>query len=221
MRVTTMHTKPQLNTVNNGGIQSNFKDKIFQVIWELKKQGLSPYTIENINKRLKVLSKKCDINNPEQVREYVAKINQKDGYKRALCYAYNKYVQFHKLSWTKPIYYQTQKLPKIPLLKDINTIISNASKKLATAISISLDTGLRPIELTNLTLKHLDLNKGIIYPETAKHGTPRALKIKKETLNILNNYIETKNLNINQKRATQTCCPFFPLDIFSIHCIIL
>jgi integrase/recombinase XerD len=108
-------------------------------------------------------------------------------------------VQVHGLQWKKPIYWQKQRLPKIPLEKDINAIISNASKKLATAISISRDTGLRPIELTNLTLRHLDLNKGIIYPETAKHGTPRALKIKKTTLNLLNNYIETKNLDINEK----------------------
>ncbi|MFA5364918.1 MAG: site-specific integrase [Candidatus Bathyarchaeia archaeon] len=188
-----------MNTVNNDGVQSNFKEEIFQVIWEIQKQGLSHYTIKNINKKLKVLAKNCDLNNPEQVRGYIAKLDKKDGYKRALCYAYNKYVEFHKLSWTKPIYYQPQRLPKIPLLQDINTIISNASKKLSTALSISRDTGLRPIELTNLTLKHLDLNKGIIYPETAKHGTPRALKIKKETLNMLNNYIETKNLNINDR----------------------
>jgi integrase len=194
-----MHTKPQLNTVNNGGAQSKFKEEIFQVIWELKKQGLSKYTIENTNKKLKVLAKHCNLNNPETVREFIAKFDRKDGYKRALCYAYNKYAIFHKLQWNKPKYYQPQKLPKIPLKQDIDTIIANAIKKLATAISISKDTGLRPIELTNLTLKHLDLNKGIIYPETAKHGTPRALKITKQSLNILNNYIELKNLNINSK----------------------
>jgi integrase len=194
-----MHTKPQLNTVNNGGVQSKFKDTIFQVIWELKKQGLSPYTIENTNKKLKVLAKHCNLNEPETVRDFIAKFDRKDGYKRALCYSYNKYVIFHKLKWNKPKYYQPQKLPKIPLKQDIDTIIANASKKLATAISISKDTGLRPIKLTNLTLKQLDLNKGIIYPETAKHGTPRALKITKQTLNILNNYIESKNLTINSK----------------------
>ncbi len=66
-------------------------------------------------------------------------------------------------------------------------------------ISIPKDTGLRPIELTSLTLKQIDLNKGVIYPETAKHGTPRAVKIKKSTLNMFNNYIEYKNININDK----------------------
>ncbi len=185
-----MHTKPRLNTVNRAErnttcVQSKFTEKIFKVIWELKK--------------LKVLAKNCNLDQPETVRGFIAQFDRKDGYKRALCYAYNKYVKFHGLQWNKPKYYQIAKLPRIPLEKEINIIISNASKKLATAISISKDTGLRPIELTNLTLKHLDLNKGIIYPETAKHGTPRVLKIKKTTLNMLNNYIETKNININDK----------------------
>jgi integrase len=161
-------------------------DKIFQVAWELKKQGKSPYTISNVSKGLKVLAKHCNLNNPETVRGFIADFKRKDGYKRRLVYSYNKYVQFHKLQWNKPIYWQTQRLPKIPLEQDINAIITNASKKLATAISISKDTGLRPIELTSLTLRNLDLNKGIIYPETAKHGTPRVLKIKKTTLNLLN-----------------------------------
>ena len=194
-----MHTKPSLNTVNKGGVQQKFTEQILQVIWEIKKQGLSKYTIENINKKLKVLAKHCNLNNPETVRDFIAKFDRKDGYKRALCYAYNKYTQIHNIQWNKPKYYQPAKLPRIPLEKDIDILISNASKKLATAISISKDTGLRPIELTNLTLKQIDLNKGIIYPETAKHGTPRAVKIKKTTLNMLNNFIENKNININDK----------------------
>jgi integrase/recombinase XerD len=55
------------------------------------------------------------------------------------------------------------------------------------------------MELVRLTLKNLDLNKGIIYPETAKHGTPRALKLKPQTLNMLNNLIETRNPSINER----------------------
>jgi len=169
------------------------------VLWELQKQGKSPYTIENVSKALNVLANHCNLNDPENVRGFLARLNRKDGYKRQLSYAYQKYTETHKLEWKKPTYYQPQRLPKIPLEKEIDSIIANASKKLATAISISKDTGLRPIELTNLTLRNIDLNKGIIYPETAKHGTPRALKIKKATLNILNNYIESKYINTNDK----------------------
>jgi integrase len=97
----------------------------------------------------------------------------------------------------KPIYFQSRKFPKIPLESKIDLIMSNASTKLRTAIAISKDTGLRPIELMRLKLRDIDLQKGAIYPETAKHGSPRALKMTNATLNLLNKYISTLNLSNN------------------------
>jgi len=188
-RVTTRQHQPSQKTAN--------KNKIFNVLWELQKQGKSPYTIKNVKKALTVLSNNCNLDSPETIRGFIARLDRKNGYKKQLCYAYDKYTKTHNLTWNKPNYYAPSKLPKIPLETEINAIISNASKKLATAISISKDTGLRPIELTNLTPKNIDLNKGILYPESAKHGTPRALKIKNSTLNILNNYLESKNIGNN------------------------
>ena len=90
-------------------------------------------------------------------------------------------------------------MPKIPQEAKINCIIANASKKLATALAMSKDTGLRPIELMNLKLKDLDLQKGAVYPETAKHGSPRVLKLKNSTLNMLNKYLADRNIGLNDK----------------------
>ena len=64
--------------------------------------------------------------------------------------------------------------------------------------SILRDTGLRPIELHRLILRNIDLEHGIIYPETAKHGSPRVLKLKNSTLNMLNNYLAKKNTGLNE-----------------------
>jgi len=90
-------------------------------------------------------------------------------------------------------------MPKIPLESKIECIMANASKKLATAIAISKDTGLRPIELMNIKLRDLDLQKGAIYPETAKHGSPRVLKLKNSTLNMLNKYLAYRHIELNDK----------------------
>jgi integrase len=54
--------------------------------------------------------------------------------------------------------------------------------------SILRDTGLRPIELHRLTLRDIDLDKGIIHPSTAKGGKARVLKLKKPTLAMLKEY---------------------------------
>ena len=90
-------------------------------------------------------------------------------------------------------------MPKIPQEAKIDLIIASASKKLATAISISKDTGLRPIELMNLRLKDIDLQNGAVYPETAKHGSPRVLKLKNSTLNRLNKYLSNFAFGLNDK----------------------
>ena len=88
-------------------------------------------------------------------------------------------------------------MPKIPLESKIDCIIANASKKLSTAIAMSKDTGLRPVELMNLKLRNLNLQNGTVYPETAKHGSPRMLRLKNSTLNMLNKYLANRNIGLN------------------------
>ena len=60
------------------------------------------------------------------------------------------------------------------------------------------DTGLRPVELHRLTTRGIDLEHGIIYPETAKGGSARSLKVKPSTLARLKSYVVEKNPKTNQ-----------------------
>jgi len=129
----------------------------------------------------------------------VATLDRKDGYKRNLIMAYEHYVKLYGLTWTKPKYQENAKMPKIPLEAKIEAIMANASLKTATAIAISRDTGLRPVELMRITFRSVDLANGAIYPETAKHGSPRVLKLKNATLNMLNKYLANRNMAVNDK----------------------
>jgi integrase len=176
----------------------HFSTEIFQVVWELQKQGKAKATIKNVNKALKVLARNCNLNEPEAVRGFIARLERKNGYKRQLCYPYDKYTERHNLSWNKPNYYAPSKTPKIPQENKINLIIANAPQKLGVAIAISRDTGLRPVELMNITLRNLDLANGTIYPETAKRGSPRVLKLRNSTLNVLNKYLANRNIGIRK-----------------------
>jgi integrase len=171
---------------------------IFNVLWDMKKRGLAYDTIRNVDKALSALSKRCDLQKPDVVKSTIAQLDSA-GYKRNLAYAYDTYAKYYKIEWEKPIYWQPRKLPRIPLEKHIEAIISSACIKTATASAISKDTGLRPIELLNLKLNQIDLEKGIIYPATAKHGIPRALKLTRRTLNMLNTWVTKKNLGQNDK----------------------
>jgi integrase len=191
--------KPHLRATN---ISQSFKTicpqdtPIFNVLWNMKKNGMAYDTIRNVDKALSALSQRCDLTKPELVKVTIAEF-ESDGYKRNLKYAYNKYAEFYGLEWEKPKYWQPQKIPKIPLEKHIEAVIANSSIK--TASAISKDTGLRPCELLKLTLKDIDLENGIVYPESAKHGTPRTLKLTQRTLTMLKTWLLKENIGNNKK----------------------
>ncbi len=167
-------------------------------MWDLKKNGYAEKTIEGYSKKLKHLDGNTDLDNPETVKIYLATLKVSNTYKEALVNSYQHYVTYYSLCWKKPIYKRAERLPNVPSTEQVNKIISNSGRKYSMIFSILRDTGLRPIELHRLTLKGIDLEKGIIYPETAKGGSARSLKLKPATLAMLKDYVSINNPSINE-----------------------
>ncbi len=126
-----------------------------------------------------------------------------ESYKRNLCYAYEHYLKLNGLEWEKPKYYARDKLPRIPEERVLDMLIASAYPSLALKLSMSKETGMRPIELVSLKVKDVDLQKGVIYPATAKHGSARALKISLKTLEMLKLHIHKNTLGNNSKLFKQ------------------
>lgn len=103
------------------------------------------------------------------------------------------------MSWEKPVYKRSRRLPNVPTTEQVNKIIARSGRKYSMIFSVLRDTGLRPIELHRLTLKNIDLEKGIVYPETAKGGNARVLKLKKSTLAMLKGYVAEQNFGLNDR----------------------
>ena len=78
-------------------------------------------------------------------------------------------------------------------------LIARARPPMALFLSMSKDLGTRPIELTWLKVKDIDLKTGIVNITSAEHCNPRALKLKSKTLNMLKQYIIKKGLNQNSR----------------------
>jgi integrase len=123
------------------------------------------------------------------VKDFIAQMQVSNCYKESIVNAYVHYVRINGLSWTKPVYKRAERLPNVPSTEQVDKIISGAGKKYSMIFSILRDTGLRPIELSRLSLKDIDLEKGIVYPQTAKGGSSRALKLKSSTLAMLKEYL--------------------------------
>ena len=170
-------------------VPHKFTENILKILWELKKSGKAPDTIKNINKRLKRLSKNCDLNNPENVLNFVATLDRKNGYKRNLIMAY----EWFTMEETK-IPRKRYNAKNTPQENHINQILTKSPLKLRTALSLSKDTGLRPVEAMRLTLRNIDLTLKAVYPETAKGGSPRVLKITNRTVNLINKYLSKYKL---------------------------
>jgi integrase len=58
---------------------------------------------------------------------------------------------------------------------------------------------LRPVEVASLTIDDVDVEKGILSISTAKHGSPRVLRLKEKTLAMLNDYVKSRRFEAKDK----------------------
>jgi len=165
----------------------------------MKKDNYSEYSINFTRKALTFLAKNCNLNNPDSVKIFIANHKASNHYKRNLCISYNKYTIHYKLDWKMPLYKQPSKMPNIPSTDKLKMLISKARRNLAVKLKISMETGLRPIELMNLKLKDVNLDTKTICPSSAKNGNPRILKITTKTTEMLKIYIAEHNLNLTNE----------------------
>jgi integrase len=176
-----------------------FKGEILTVALHLRKHGYSHSYLATLIRALKKIAKHVNLNNPNDVLDYIARKNVRDSYKANLCDFYKHYADYHGIPFTKPKYRRDHKLPYVPTREEINLIISHASKKYALIYSIMRDTGLRPVEVSDLTPDDIDLENGKISVYSAKHGKPRTVKVKQSTLAMLKNYIQKHNFKTKDK----------------------
>jgi integrase len=174
----------------------------------MKKEAYANSTIDAVGKRLRYLTKNCLLEQPEIVKGFIAEKNCSNAFKETLIEAYDLYTQANGIVWNKPFYDRYDKLPKIPSEEKLNMIIASSSKKFALILSMMKDLGTRPVELTWLKVKDIDLEKGIVTITSAKHCVGRTLKLKSQTLIMLNAYVLLKKLNQNDR--------LFPVDSGSL-----
>ena len=165
----------------------------------LKNNAKSDCTIKFVDKALTRISKHADLDNPEEVKRFIANLQTSDNYKRNLCFAYKQYCDYYKITWQKPTYYQEPKTIRIPSTAHIDMLIANSGKVMSVKLTLSKETGLRPVEVCNLKVKDIDLERKIVYPTTAKHGAPRRLKISNSLQEMLRTHIDDHKLNPNDK----------------------
>ena len=182
--------------VRGAGFEPAENSKIFETLWEMKKDGYAESTIRVTGKRLRMIVKTVNLNDVEAVRGYIAN-KPSNGYKEALCDVYDRYIRYNGLSWKRPRYERDDQPPYVPMEEELDTLIANSGPKYALLLSLLKDTGLRPIEAERSRVRWFDFQRGVVNVQTAKKGKGRTLELKPQTLAMLKRQIAINNLSLN------------------------
>ncbi|MEM3773458.1 MAG: site-specific integrase [Candidatus Bathyarchaeia archaeon] len=166
---------------------------------KLKRLGYSETYLKNMVNILLRFSRHVNIDDPNEVLSYINRLKAMDSYKANLCDYYRHYAEHYQIPFTKPKYRRDHKLPYVPTKAELDLFIAHSKKKYALIYSILRDTGIRPIELSNIKLKDIDLDKGTINIFSAKYGAPRIVKVKNETLVMLKSYVKEHGFNYDDR----------------------
>jgi integrase len=167
------------------------------VLIQMKLDNNSDYTTNFTRKALNRISQNASLDKPEQVKMFIAMLKTTNGYKRNLCIAYNKYAKLHNIQWQMPKYKPEAKNIALPTKEKIQMFIANAGKQLSRKLQLSMETGLRPVELTRLKVKDLDLDHKTVNPTTAKNGNARTIPMSANLTAKLQEHIAENNLSPN------------------------
>ena len=143
-------------------------EQILSFANQVKNDGLSFYTIEAYIRNLKMLSKLCNITEPEEVKSAIANLNIKNITKMKLAFLYTTFLRTLSKKWKQPKYIPENKIPFIPTEQEIDQLIGACGKKTATLLQTLKETGMRIKEATMLKWSDLDTNQRTINITPAK-----------------------------------------------------
>ena len=175
------------------------KLNITNVMLWMKKEAYEPTTIKRVAKELRHLERNCNTSDPEEVKTYIANKDVSNARKENLTESYSLAMQSLGYKWNKPFYQRYDKKHRAPNEKLLDFMIDHFRLEMAVKLAMMKDLGTRPIELTWLIVKDIDLATGTTAITGAKHTIGRERKLKPKTLQLLKIYIEKKQLTVNNR----------------------
>lgn len=153
----------------------------------LLKSGSSKITVWRYVYAIKNLMKNCNIYDPEDVKQFLAKANLSENSKKYYCEVYDRFLKFMKGSWEKPKYDWVKKIPFIPTEEELDQLIAGCGKKIACFLQLLKETGARFGEVAKLKWTDVDFERRVVRIEPEKGSNPRILSISPKLVEMLKN----------------------------------
>jgi integrase len=167
--------------------QADVKGKIVEYAWWMKKQGYSDVTIRvNVSALRTLINRGAKLDEPETVKETIAKQNWSETRKHGVIAAYNLYVKMHGLHWEPPFCRVTRKLPFIPTEQEIDALIASCGSKTSAFLELLKQTAMRAGEAIKLKWTDIDFERRTITLNAPEKGcNPRVWKVSQKLIDML------------------------------------
>jgi integrase len=175
-------------TAPNQTSQADIKGKLVEYAWWMKKQGYSDVTIRvNVSALRTLINRGAKLDEPETVKETIAKQNWSETRKHGVIAAYNLYVKMYGLHWEPPFCRVTRKLPFIPTEQEIDALIASCGSKTSAFLELLKQTAMRAGEAIKLKWTDIDFERRIITLNAPEKGcNPRVWKVSQKLIDMLN-----------------------------------
>jgi integrase len=148
-------------------------------------ESIRQCTAKTYVKRLKLLAKIGNLDSPERIKNLICTYQCSESFKELLTNAYDYYVRYRGLSWSKPKFTKEDKPIFVPLEKELDQLISKARIKLGVFLELLKETGVDSGEAWKL--RWIDVNsenKTVDITPTKNHNA-RTLPISNHLLSRL------------------------------------
>jgi integrase len=163
---------------------------------------------DNIDRFSQIAKHIQDINDPEQFKDALSRIQWCDKTKQSTASSYTVYLRTLGKTWTPPHYIIQEKIYFIPTEQEIDALI-NSSRALAPLLQTLKETGMRIGEAYQVEWKDIDTeHKTITVNHPEKGSLPRILRVSQKCIDMIKTTPKTANRpfarNCKQKGLTCT-----------------
>ncbi|MEM3014327.1 MAG: site-specific integrase [Candidatus Bathyarchaeia archaeon] len=161
--------------------------ELLDFLWWMKKQGYAESTILGRGRKLRrLLRLGADLYTPETVKEILARQKWSEGQKEVVVEAYDLFLKWKGQKWDRPIIRRVQRLPFIPLEREIDDLIAGSPKHVAAFLQLLKETGARAGEALNLRWEDIDFEKRTVTITPEKGSEPRIFRLSNKLVGMLN-----------------------------------